>query len=351
MYSSDINEVNFSVTTLPKSVASVNEQINPLLGLIFKNLGFNSQTVTQQQEQNVDKILKNAYNDGSLEQVLNETCPDPQLRAKVLDILNPANENIETFCDDNDPGTAQWNKESGRIIINTSEKTSFHGLPRLPWHQQPPAGKLKILVHEAMHGAQNTVFDTQKEELLCEKTAIRTAIALANEKKLATDFKYPGTEVTYEQLVSMSEKELDNFLQTNFIARSYSNRIKDETGAVTINGADGTQIDIPTGSKIKIADGKEFEIGQTFIEGMGVHSGTVCNFFAMHDGRPINIGMVTFDDVKPQKQETMNPQMKQFTNPQEGSYQNAVIVIDGKEYNMKIFGYNEPFANFLSNSQ
>lgn len=324
--------------------------INTLKELIFQNLINDPQTETNNSGGNVDKLLETAYKDGSLERMLNETCPEPQLKARVLNILNPANENIETFHDDSDAGTAQWHKESGRIIINTSEKTSFHGLSRLPWNQHQSAGKLKILIHEAMHGAQNTVFDTQKEELLCEKTAIRIATALANEKGLTIDFTYPGTDVTYEQLATMTDSELDNFLQTNFIARSYLNRIKDETGAVTISGANGTQVDIPSGAKIKVGD-KEFEIGQTFIEGMGAHSGTVCNFFAVHDGRPINIGIATFDDIKPQEQEIATPQMAQFINPQEGSYQNAVIVIDGKEYNMKIFGYNEQFANFLSNFQ
>jgi len=352
MYMNDVNGLNMSNATPIINVASINSKKNKFPDEInFKTIENNTPTNVNTSTQNIDKLLETAYKDGSLERVLNETCPDPQLRARVLDILNPVNKNIETFHDDSDAGTAQWNKESGRIIINTSEKTSFHGLPRLPWNQQPPAGKLKILVHEAMHGAQNTNFDTQKEELLCEKTAIKTAVALAKEKGLTTDFTYPGTDVTYEQLAKMTDNELDEFLQSNFISRSYGNRIKDETGAVTINGANGTQIDISTDSKIKIADGKEFKIGQTFIEGMGAHSGTVCNFFAIHDGRLINIGIVTFDDVKPQEQEMMNPQMKQFTNPQEGSYQNAVIVIDGKEYNMKIFGYNEQFANFLSNSQ
>ena len=340
-----------NTVTQPNSVTPTNtSNINTLKELIFKNLIDNTSTETISLEENVDKLLETAFNDGSLERVLNETCPDPQLRAKVLDILNPVNENIVTLCDDNDPGTAQWHKESGRIIINTSPKTTFQGIRRLPWGQQSVTGKLKILIHEAMHGAQNTDFDTQKEELLCEMTAIRTAIALANEKGLTTDFKYPGTEVTYKQLEKMNDDELNEFLQTNFITRSYSNRIKDETGEVTINGANGTQINISAGAKIKIGD-KEFEIGQTFIEGIGAHSGTVCNFFAIHDGRPINIGIATFDEIEPSEQELNNPQMAQFINPQEDSYQKAVIVIDGKEYNMKIFGYNEQFANFLSNSQ
>ncbi len=326
-------------TPIKGAAPTMQQNLNPLMALIFKNLGINQPSGTNQPTQNVDKLLENAFNDGSLAQVLNETCPDPQLRAKVLDILNPANQNIETFCDDSDPGTAQWNKESGRIIINTSEKTSINGLPRGTWTQHPPASKLKILIHEAMHGAQGTAFDTQKEELLCEMTAIKTAAALAKEKNLPDVPLYPPN-YTLQALGNLPDDELQNILQEKFINGAYSNRIKDETGAVTINGANGTQLDIPAGSKIKVGD-KEFEIGQTFIEGVGAHAGTVCNFFTVLDDRPVNIGMVTFDDIQPQPHELNDPRMKKFTTPEEGSYKNAVIVIDGKEHNMKIFGYNE----------
>ena len=197
---------------------------------------------------------------------------------------------------------------------------------------------MKLLIHEAMHGAQNSSFNTQEEEMLCEMTAIKTAAILAREKNLPDVPLYPPS-YTLQALGAMNEEELRKVLESKFISNGYTNRIKDETGAVKITGSNGTGIDIPAGSKIFVGE-REYEIGEVFIEGRGANSGTVCNFFTLQDGKIRGLGVITFDDIKPAEHELNNPQQQRFLNPQEHDYyNNAVIVIDGKEYNMKIFDF------------
>lgn len=331
MYIQDVNGINFI-----QQSREVNSQNRMQQGLeIFK---FNGSAQPSRKAENIDSLIENSIKDGSLAKILEETIPDSGYRAKVLEILNPANENIVCIPDDNDPGAAQWDKESGRIVINTSSKSEVNGFPRKNWDSTPAGEKLKLLIHEAMHGAQNTSFNTQEEEMLCEMTAIKTAAILAREKNLPDVPLYPPS-YTLQALGAMNEEELRKVLESKFISNGYTNRIKDETGAVKITGSNGTGIDIPAGSKIFVGE-REYEIGEVFIEGRGANSGTVCNFFTLQDGKIRGLGVITFDDIKPAEHELNNPQQQRFLNPQEHDYyNNAVIVIDGKEYNMKIFDF------------
>lgn len=332
MYIQDINGINFIQTS-----RGVNS--NNATGDKIEVFRFNEAASPQNTEpENADTLIEKNIKDGTLEQVLGETIPNDEYRAKVLELLNPENQNIETFADENDPGCAQWNAQSRRIIINTTTKSELKGQQRKTWNSMPAGEKLKVLVHEAMHGAQDTAFNTRAEEMLCEKTAIKTAAMLAEKNNLGDVILYPPS-YTLKELGAMPDEELEKVLEAKFLANGYSNRIKDNSGAVTITGANGSGIDIPAGSKILVGE-REYEIGEVFIEGRGANSGTICNFFTVKDGQIRGLGVVTFDNITPQVNEINDPAQQRFLNPGENDhYNNAVIIIDGKEYNMKIFDF------------
>ncbi len=337
-------------------------------------------------ELGAEAVLKNAVADGSLEKTLGETIANKQYCGKISELLNPANGKVVYTADDNDTGCARWDAESGTIIVNTSSKEFVNGQQRKTWASMPESEKLKVLVHEAMHGAQSTSFDTQQEEMLCEMTAIRTAANFAKEKGLPTDVQMYGVNkevlaalspdiraeivktafealppevraglsvdnldsmpagarvgVTLEQLGRMSETDLKTILENTFLQQGYSNRIKDSTGAITLHGDNGKQLDIPAGSQIVI-DGKEFKIGEVFLEGRGANSGTVCNLFKVgDDGKPQNIGLVTFEDVPPTKSDSADPNNLKYIS-KSAQYQQAQININGQTRTINVFEYKK----------
>ncbi len=336
MYMYDVNGINF--TNAPSGVSETRTPQETGFGTIkFEKT---VPTTTPQAEENIDKTLERMFKDGSMEKLLMETIPDDKLRARVLEILNPANKNIDTLMDYDDPGTAQYIGQTGMIIINTSPREDFHGTPRAPWTKMSQTQKLKTLIHEAMHYAQDTSVNSQEEELLCESTAIRTAAKFAQMNSMEDCVVCPPNHKLSE-VGSMTDEELNQFLNKNFIKGPYSNRRKfKDSGEVSISGANNTGLHIPDGAEIRVGDREPFVIGETLLEGQGGFAGTVCNFVKVIDGKPYTIGTVVFEDIEPLVHETEDPRLQKYLNPSENDhYNNAVIVIEGREYKLKIFDF------------
>lgn len=251
---------------------------------------------TQLSEEVINTLLCENY-----KQVLNTTVPE-SYRSEVFKWLNPDNEKIVVRNEGN-AGAARYDSHEGKIIIN---KNSLNN----------PNDLIKVITHEAMHAAQGSPFNTQEEELLCEMTAIRTRAALDEANNIDSGTIYGKT---YAELGAMSDEELKQHLRKHFISDqteghfgvgAYSNRIIDKTGAITINGARGEKIPLEAGSKITVGN-QEYTLGKdVFIEGIGSFAGTTCQMFKIIEGKPINIGTISFEGITQLPPETNYPQVQ-----------------------------------------
>lgn len=142
-------------------------------------------------------------------------------------------------------GAAQAMTKEGGIEVNTSPLGQGNlPMTNIEWEYSEPE-IMKILLHEAFHNeysarGANPGFNTQAEELFCERNAIRLTAQLTSD---AGDNVY-GT--SFNTLAADPEL-LESTLQRNFIANGYQNRPKDASGAVNIEGKD-----IPKDSKVYI---------------------------------------------------------------------------------------------------
>lgn len=254
--------------------------------------------LTETSSKNLDAILTNP----DLQQTLKETVPT-QYQETLGNFLNPENGKI-VFKAENNPGSARYDGQNGQIIVNSNvlKNTSSDDL-------------MKVLVHEAMNGAQHTAFDTQEEELLCESVALKTRARLVAAGK-AADGEIYG--VKYSDIASMSDEEVDKFLKERFIngiiptywsdhgvepldVGGYTNRIKDKTGTITLQDGRGGVVDLKSGSLISIGEDNSYKLGEdVFLEGAGAVAGTTCQMFKVDEqGHLQTIGMISFEELQP----------------------------------------------------
>ena len=309
----------------------LNFEINPLI---------QTPTVNTLNNSSMPKEISDIFNSEEFTQTLNSTIKDDNYRKTVSEILSDSSDKIEFVNEGKNGGAARYDSKSEKIIINSSTLNSAN-----------KDDLIKVLVHEAMHAAQKTNFNTQEEELLCESTAIRTRASLISQRKCQDELIYGKT---YTELNAMSDEELLEHLKNNFIGDQtpghfgvgpYSNRIIDKSGAVTIHDASGKQISLEAGSKIKIG-GNEYTLGQdVFLEGIGPFASTTCQIFKINeDGMPITLGIISFNNMQKLPFEDQVPPIKKHLsdlncqNFQTGNIQN------GKDtYDFKITGLNPEF--------
>jgi len=281
--------------------------------------------------------VSEVLNSEEFAETIKSSIPDENYRKAVLEILSGNSDRIEIVNEGKNGGAARYDSNSKKIIINGSvlNNTNKDDL-------------IKILVHESMHAAQNTSFNTQEEELLCESTAIRTRADLISKGK-CDDEKIYGK--TYTELNQMSDEELISYLKKNFIGSqtpghfgvgAYSNRIIDKSGAVTIHDASGKQIPLAAGSKLTIGD-QEYTLGKDiFIEGIGAFAGTTCQLFKLNEeGKPITLGIISFDGLQRLPFEDEIPPIKKHLSALNSGDNTEGSIKSGKDsYNFKITDYN-----------
>lgn len=293
-----------------------------------------SQSINQATLQNE---LAKTYKSDEFKNIVKNTIPNESHRKAVLEILSGDSGKIEVKNEGKNSGVARYDNRNGKIIINGSNLENAN-----------KDDLIKVLIHEAMHAAQKTNFNTQEEELLCETTAIRTRAALIAEGKSEDEMIYGKT---YTELNSMSDEELKIHLQKNFIGSQkpgqhgigpYSNRIIDKSGAVTIHDANGRQIPLDSGSEITI-NGKKYILGkEVFLEGMGAFAGTTCQLFKIDEqGNPKTIGIISFKDMQKLPFEENIPQVqKHLSNLYSAACQSGSVQSGEKNFEFKITDYN-----------
>lgn len=337
----DVNgEINSNFIIHENQEISFSQKIwNEIIAIVNKALGKEIAPVNNE-PQDAPKIdgtpqeLSETLNSDGFKETLKSTIPNEQYRNIALEYLDPANKKI-VFREDNNPGAARYDSESGTIIVNTKTKTNNDDL-------------IKLLVHESMHAAQNTSFNTQDEELLCEMTAIKTRAELIKSGQSA-DGEIYGKK--YSELGAMSDKELREHLMKNFIGDQteghfgvgpYSNRIINSSGAVTIHDASGKKVPLAAGANINIA-GTDYTLGKDiFIEGIGAFAGSTCQVFQFIEGKPQTIGIISFDNLTPLPMEGSVPQVQEHNSALASNhYQTGSAQCNGQNYNFKITGYNE----------
>lgn len=286
-----------------------------------------------------EKII-DIFNSEEFAQSINATIKDENYRKTVSEILSCNSNKIEFVNEGKNGGAARYDSKSGKIIVNsnTLNNTNIDDL-------------IKVLVHESMHAAQKTNFNTQEEELLCESTAIRTRASLISQGKCQDELIYGKT---YTELNQMSDEELLEHLKNNFIGDQtpghfgvgpYSNRIIDKSGAITIHDASGKQISLEPGSKIKIGE-KEYILGQdVFLEGIGPFAGTTCQIFKIDgNGSPTTLGIISFDDMQKLPFENqVSPIKKHMSDLYCQNFQTGNIQNGKDNYSFKITNLNPNF--------
>lgn len=339
----DINgKINSNFVIHENQEISFSQKIwNEIIAIVNKALGkeiepVNSEAAAPQPTAGADgqKELTDTLSSDEFKETLKTTIPNEQYRAAALQYLDPANRKI-VFKEENNPGAARYDSENGIIIVNTKNKTNNDDL-------------VKLLVHESMHAAQNSRFNTQDEELLCEMTAIKTRAELIKAGQSA-DGEIYGKK--YSELGAMSDTELREHLMKNFIGDQteghfgvgpYSNRIINSSGAVTIHDASGKKVPLAAGDKINIA-GKDYTLGKDiFIEGIGAFAGSTCQVFQINaEGKPQTIGILSFDNLTPLPMEGMVPQVQEHNSAlASNQYQTGSAQTNGQNFSFKITGYS-----------
>lgn len=151
-------------------------------------------------------------------------------------------------------GSAQALKGQGRIEVNTTPSDGKNPPPLSSQWNFSEAETMKILLHEALHNAYyeqkaDPGFDTQAEELYCERNAI-TLIS-----QLIQDNGDNNYGISYNELAS-DPQLMDDTLRDRFINSGYQNRPKDASGSVNIEGHE-----IPGGSVVYVGGEKVGVIG------------------------------------------------------------------------------------------
>lgn len=340
------NNCNYSsgYPTYPNPIPVSNFDINNLYGYLNQCID-KSNPVNQPLEQLQNKTslpdeVTNILCSDEFAQTISTTIKDENYRNAVSDILSADSDKIEFANEGKNGGAARYDSKSGKIIINTGTLNN-----------ENKDELIKVLIHEAMHAAQKTSFNTQEEELLCESTAIRTRALLILQGKCQDELIYGKT---YSELNEMSDEELLEHLKNNFIndqtpghfgVGPYSNRIIDKSGAVTIHDASGKQIPLASGSKIKIGE-NEYILGQdVFIEGIGAFAGTTCQIFKIDEkGRPITLGIITFDNMQKLPFEDQVPPIKKHLSELNSqNFETGSIQSGNDNYAFKITGLNPEF--------
>ena len=89
----------------------------------------------------------------------------------------------------------------------------------------------KVLLHEALHCAFNTIQDTQEEERLCETQAIKTISSMINSGKL-NDSQVENYGIKYKDITDENLKPIID----SWTNKYYASRPENLSGKVTING-------------------------------------------------------------------------------------------------------------------
>lgn len=322
--------VEFSKNTWNKIVNIINSALNKN----FKTL--DNDEIQQPTTNNIPSEIAETLSNDNFKNTIEQTIPK-QYQSTLLEYLNPENGYIIT-ADENNLGAARYDNDSNKIIINNKSPNKSN-----------KDDLIKILVHEGMHAAQKSSFNTQEEELLCEMSAIRTTATLVENGEANDNIIY-GKK--YSELNSMSDQELKEYLKLHFIndqteghfgVGAYSNRIIDKSGAITIHDATGKQIPLQAGSKISIGN-KQYTLGNdVYIEGIGGFAGSTCQIFKLINGKPQTIGIITFDNMTQLPMEQSVPPIKQHNDSinanqfQVGTISNS----DNENFTFKITNYNE----------
>ena len=120
---------------------------------------------------------------------------------------------------DNSWGAARADVPAGTLWISVTS-------------QMPDKTNLtKLLLHEALHCAFNTIQDTQAEERLCETQAVKITSAMVNQGKLQ-DSQVEDYGLNYRQVTDETLKpKIDSWINDKYYSRPV-----DLSGKVTING-------------------------------------------------------------------------------------------------------------------
>jgi len=122
------------------------------------------------------------------------------------------------------------------------------------------AEAMKILIHEALHCAyskEHFPFNNQKEEMYCERQAIMFTSEILQNSDCNIKDTESGYGKTYAEFSQMSENELTEFLDQEFISKGYEHRPKDLDGNVNIMG-----YELQSGDEIIIDGQKMGNIGR-----------------------------------------------------------------------------------------